>query len=394
MEANLIEQARPPQSEFSRRLKNIRSRMKEREIDILVIFSGPGSLRFGQRGHVMYVSGYEAYFGDTMVILPQDENLETLLELGEAHNPASDCTWIKTIKDSIDHVNILKEYLRDHKLENRKIGIAGEYSMSPSLYARFQEEIGPDRIEVASDIIEVERTIKSEYEIGCMREAARIAKKGIEAAVKFARPGVLEAEIIGEIERVCRIEGSQFFPHYTMVISGMDANYVRWWWRCSQRRLEERDPWLVDFGTMYKGYCCDISRTFVLGSASQAQKETFEVLRRAQEAAKNTAKAGVLASEVNKASSDVMKEAWGKESWAVGHGVGLEVHEWPFVGYHRITHNEAYKDTMLKENMVISLEPAIYIPDIGIQQIEDQFLVTKTGSERLNDIPQEIMECQ
>ena len=73
MEANLIKQARPPQNEFSRRLLNIRSRMNERAIDILVIYSGPGSLRFGQRGHVMYVSGYEPYFGDTMVILPQDE---------------------------------------------------------------------------------------------------------------------------------------------------------------------------------------------------------------------------------------------------------------------------------------------------------------------------------
>jgi Xaa-Pro aminopeptidase len=89
-----------------------------------------------------------------------------------------------------------------------------------------------------------------------------------------------------------------------------------------------------------------------------------------------------------------MKEAWGNETWGIGHGVGLEVHEWPFVGYHRITHDEAYKDTILKENMVISLEPAVYISEIGDQQIEDQFLVTKTGSERLNDIPQEIIECQ
>ncbi len=394
MEANLIKQARPPQNEFSRRLLNIRSRMNERAIDILVIYSGPGSLRFGQRGHVMYVSGYEPYFGDTMVILPQDERFETLLELDEANHFAPATTWIETIESSIDHVNTLKKYLQDNKLTDQKIGIVGEYSMNPLLYSRFQKEIGSNQIELASDIIESERAIKSEYEIGCMCEAAKIAKKGIEAAANFARPGVLEAEIIGEIERVCRIEGSQFFPHYTMVISGMDQNYVRWWWHCSQRRLKEGDPWLLDFGTMYNGYCCDISRTFVLGSPSQKQKETFEVLRQAQEAAKNVVRAGVFASEVNKAASDVMKEAWGNETWGIGHGVGLEVHEWPFVGYHRITHDEAYKDTILKENMVISLEPAVYKPGIGDQQIEDQFLVTKTGSERLNDIPQEIIECQ
>ena len=311
MEANLIKQARPPQDEFSRRLINIRSRMKERAIDILVIYSGPGSLRFGQRGHVMYVSGYEPYFGDTMVILPQDERLETFLELDEANHFAPATTWIENIKSSIDHVNTLKKYLQDNKLKNRKIGIVGEYSMNPLLYSRFQEEIGSNQIELASDIIESERAIKSEYEIGCMREAAKIAKKGIEAATNFARSGVLEAEIIGEIERVCRIEGSQFFPHYTMVISGMDQDYVRWWWHCSQRRLKEGDPWLLDFGTMYNGYCSDISRTFVLGSPSQKQKETFEVLRQAQETAKNAVRAGVFASEVKALfAQDWVPRAW------------------------------------------------------------------------------------
>lgn len=341
MEAALIKQARPPQNEFSRRLKHIRSRMEERDIDILIIYSNPGSLRFGQRGHVMYVSGYEPYFGDTMVILPQDENMETLLELGESHHFTPSSTWIKNIKSSIDHVNTFKEYLHDNKLVNPKIGIVGEYSMSPSLYARFQREIGSDHIELASDIIESERAVKSEYEISCMRKAAVIAKKGIEAAAEFAQPGVLEAEIIAEIERVCRIEGSQFFPHYTMVISGMDPDYVRWWWHCGQRRLVEGDPWLLDFGTMYNGYCCDISRSFVLGPPSQKQKETFEVLLRAQAAAQNTIRAGVLTSEVNKACSDVIKDAWGKEWWSLGHGIGLEVHEWPFIGYHRVTHDEA-----------------------------------------------------
>jgi hypothetical protein len=126
MDSDLIRQASPPQSEFSRRLKNIRSKMKERQIDVLVIYSGPGSLRFGQRGHVMYVSGYEPYFGDTMMILPQDENLDSLLELDEAYYFTPVCSWIENVRRSIDHINTLKEYLHDHKLKNPKIGIVGE----------------------------------------------------------------------------------------------------------------------------------------------------------------------------------------------------------------------------------------------------------------------------
>ena len=393
MESSLVRQAMPPEEEFARRLKNVRAKMENKGIDVLVVYSGPGSLRFGQRGHVMYLTGYEPYFGDTMAILPRDGSLDTLLELGEAHHFTPECTWVKNVKPSMDHVNTLNDYLRENKLEKSKVGIAGQYSMNPSLYARFQKEVKADSIEVASDILESERAVKSEYEIKCMREAGRIAKKGIEAAVNFARPGVMEAEIIAEIERVCRVAGSQFFPHYTMVTSGKDANYLNWWWHCGQRKLEAGDTWLLDFGTMYNGYCCDISRPFVLGHASQKQKDTFRILLQAQDAARKAAKPGRPASEVDRAVRDIFRETWGSEDWGGGHGVGLEVHEWPFVGYHQITHDKAYADSRLKANMVISLEPSIYFPDIGDQQLEDQFVITETAAERLNDIPQEIIEC-
>ena len=364
--------------------------MKDRGIDILVVYSAPGSIRFGQRGHVMYVSGYEPYFGDTMAILPLDESLTPLLEIGAAGYFPTECTWIENVKPAGDHVQTLKKYLRETKLEKSRVGVAGEYSMSPSLYARMRHEIG--QIEAASDILESERAVKSEYEIQCIKETSKIAKKGIEAAAKFARVGVSEAEIVGEIERACRRAGSQGFPHHTMVTSGKDANHLNWWWYCGERKLKRGDPWLLDFGTMYKGYCCDISRPFTLGVPSQKQKDTFQVLLQAHEAAQKTVRAGVLASEVNEAASDVLREAWEGDWWGIGHGVGLEVHEWPFIGYQRILDDEAYRDRRLEVNMVISIEPQVYFPEVGDMQIEDQFRVTKTGCERLNDIPTEIIE--
>ena len=382
-----------PKNEFSRRLKNVRGTMEDREIDVLVIYSSPGSIRFGQRGHVLYISGYEPYFGDTLVALPRDENLNPLLEMDAAAYFPRECTWIENVKGPGDHIKVLKEYLREAKLEKSRIGVVGEYSMNPTLYARLLSTFGQSQIEVASDVLESQRAVKSEYEVQCMKKAAQIAKKGIETAAKFAREGVLESEIVGEIERVCRKVGSQFFPHHTMVTSGRDENHLDWWWYCGGRKLERGDPWLLDFGTMYNSYCCDISRPFTLGAPSQEQKDVFNVLLQAHEAAQKTAREGVLASEVDRAASEVLREAWGGEWWGIGHGGGLEVHEWPFVGYQRITDDEAYRDMKLKANMVISIEPSIYLPKIGDMQIEDQFQITKTGCRRLNDIPQEIIEC-
>ena len=395
MKKNTTTRPIPPEGESLRRLKNVRKQMEKRGFDALIIYSGPGSLRFGQRGHVMYMSNYEPYFGDTMMVLPQDEKSGALLEIDEAAHFASDCTWVEEIELSENHVDTAREYLRKIGLNKPKIGIVGEYSMSPSLYACFQKEEAFSQVEPASDIIENERIVKSDWELQCIREASRIAKKGIEAAARFARPGILDLEITAEIERVCRLAGSEFFPHYTMVSSGPDLKYQSWWWKCGQRRLQQGDMFLLDFGTMYAGYCCDISRPFIVGQPSQIQKDAFEVLKQAQEAGRKAAREGALASDVDKAVRRVYRENWpAEESWGGGHGVGLEVHEWPFIGYHNITHDNAYRDTRLRANTVISLEPTIGIPNVGDFQLEDEFVVTKTGAERLNDIPQEIIMCR
>ena len=385
----------PPEEEFLRRLKNVRKQMEKRGFDALIIYSCPGSLRFGQRGHVVYMSNQEPYYSDTMMVLPQDERSGALLEIEEAEYFDSDCTWVKEIELSANHVDTARKYLRKIGLKKPKIGIVGEYSMSPALYACFQKEEAFSQVEPASDIIENERIVKSDWELQCIREASRIAKKGIEAAARFARPGILDLEITAEIERVCRLAGSEFFPHYTIVSSGPDSKYHTWWWKCGQRRLQQGDIFLLDFGTMYAGYCCDISRPFIVGQPSQTQKDVFQVLKQAQEAGRKAAREGALTSDVDKAVRRIYRETWpAEESWGGGHGVGLEVHEWPFISFQKIPHDNAYEDTRLRANTVISLEPQIVIPALGKFSVEDEFVVTKTGAERLNDIPQEIIICR
>ncbi len=105
-----------PRREFSRQVRNVRAKMEDRRIDVLVIYSAPGSMRFGQRGHLMYISGYEPYFGNTMVILPRDESLDPLLEIHAAGYFPSECTWLENVKPPGDHVGTLKEYLQETKL--------------------------------------------------------------------------------------------------------------------------------------------------------------------------------------------------------------------------------------------------------------------------------------
>jgi Xaa-Pro aminopeptidase len=178
-----------------------------------------------------------------------------------------------------------------------------------------------------------------------------------------------------------------------MVVSGKDEVHASYWWQCGRRVLAAGDPVNIDFGTIYRGYCCDLSRPSVIDRASPRQNDVFQVLLEAQHAAAEAAKPGVRASAVQAAANEVLTAAWGdRDWWGIGHGVGLEVHEWPFIGYSRVTDDPAYEDRMLEENVVISLAPTIAFPDTGDIQIEDQFVVTERGAVRLNDVPHEITE--
>jgi Xaa-Pro aminopeptidase len=382
-----------PRPEIERRLVAARKRMADRGLEALAVFSSPGNLRFGQRGHVLYLSGYEPYFGDCMMILPLDPTTDAVLVKDAAGYFPETCTWITDVRDPGDRAQVVREFLADNGLSGSSLGVAGGYSIAPGLFRRLHEAVDPARLVAASDVLEAERSVKSAFELDCLKKAAAIAAKGLEAAAVFMRPGVTESDVKGEMELVCREQGSEAFPHYTMVVSGKDEVHASYWWQCSRRVLEAGDPVNIDFGTMYRGYCCDLSRPFVIGRASPRQKDVFQVLLEAQHAAAEAAKPGVRASSVQAAANEVLTAAWGdRDWWGIGHGVGLEVHEWPFIGYSRVTDDPAYEDRMLEENMVISLEPTIAFPDTGDIQIEDQFVVTQRGAVRLNDVPHEITE--
>ena len=390
----IIEGLKMPEEEIFRRFGNVRKKMSEKDIELLVVFSGPGSMRYGQRGHVLYLSGYEPYFGNSMMILPLDTKLEPVLETDSASYFPSECTWIKNQVEAGNHIEVIKDYLADNSLKPLKIGVAGEYSVSPLFFQRMIEELKPAKIEIVSSILEEERMVKSEFELECMRKTAQIAKKGFEAAAAFIKPGVTESDVVSEVERVCREHGSQFFPHHTMVISGKDEKHLEYWWNCGRRKLEAGDPVSIDYGAMYNGYCSDLCRPFVIGKASDKHKDVVKILVEAQQAAAEAAKPGVLGSVVDEAANKVMEKVWDIDEGpsGLGHGVGLEVHEWPFIGYQYMEDDEAYRDTVLEENMVISMEPMMFFSDTGDFQIEDQFVITKDGGVRLNDIPQTIFE--
>lgn len=230
-----------------------------------------------------------------------------------------------------------------------------------------------------------------------MKNACAIARAGFEAAAKFARPGRSDSQVVSEIERACREAGSEFFPHHTMFSSGHDTKYLERWWYCGKRKLRKKDIMTADFGTMSSAYCCDMARSFSIGASSKEHKDVYGTIVEAEKAGQRAARPGNLASDVDEAAAEVLEEfrelITTGEATDIGHGVGLEVHEWPFLGYHHIENDPMYVDRTLKKNMIISIEPQIYHPKFGLIQIEDQFRVAAGGGKILTDLQREILEC-
>jgi Xaa-Pro aminopeptidase len=134
---------------------------------------------------------------------------------------------------------------------------------------------------------------------------------------------------------------------------------------------------VIDFGAVYNGYCSDITRTVVVGKASVKQKKIYKIVKIAQSRAIKAIKAGKICSEVDYAARGyIQSKGFGKYFiHTTGHGIGKRVHQAPKIS----TKNRR----RLKEGMVITIEPGIYIKSLGGVRIEDMFLVTKNGAKRL-----------
>lgn len=382
-----------PQQEFDRRGDIVRKMMGEEGLDLLVVFSAPGSMRYGQRGHVMYLSGYEPYFGNTMMLLAADEGIEPLLMIDSADYFPSTCTWVTETEGAQDPVGVIGRYLERNRMANASLGVAGEYSIDPKLMVRLNSEMRGGSLKLASRILERARAIKSPYEVDCITDAVSVAEKGFEALREHARPGVSEAVLVGEVEKACRQAGSEAFPHNTMVTSGTNQEHLDLWWYCGSRKLKANDVFNLDIGTMCNGYCSDIARSFSLGSASRESVHAYDVLAEAFETARKMCRPGVRASAVNEAVTEVMAEEFEGDFSGIGHGVGLEVHEWPFIGYEYIRNDPVYEDSVLEEGMVISIEPQITLQGHGYIQLEDEIVVTGAGGRTMSALRHEIVEC-
>ncbi|MBL8989312.1 MAG: aminopeptidase P family protein [Gemmatimonadetes bacterium] len=236
-----------------------------------------------------------------------------------------------------------------------------------------------------SGLVERLRVTKDPEEIEAIRDAARLAGEALASVVDFIRPGRTELEVAAELEAALRRRGSEWHPFQSIVAAGPRSALPHA--RSSERPIGVGEFLVVDFGAQVRGYCSDITRTFVVGArADQRQRDTYGVVREAQTRARGALRAGLTGREGDSLAREVIARAGMGEAFghSLGHGLGLEVHEDP-----RLSQTS---ETPLPAGAVVTVEPGVYFDGWGGVRIEDDLVLVDGGAECLSDGRTDLVE--
>jgi Xaa-Pro aminopeptidase len=226
------------------------------------------------------------------------------------------------------------------------------------------------------ETLEPIRAIKDTAELANIKKAIAITLAAFSFLKKILKPGLSELGVAAEIERFIRIEGAQGPAFDIIVASGPNSSYPHA--QISGRILKDNEPVIVDMGVTFNGYKSDLTRTFFLGKINASVRKAELIVRQAQRRAIEAIKPGLKISKLDAlARNYIAQKGFGKNfGHALGHGVGLEVHESPSI-------NKKNKGR-LKTGQIFTIEPGIYLAgQFGIR-IEDMVLVTESGAENLS----------
>ena len=238
-------------------------------------------------------------------------------------------------------------------------------------YAKYKELIRKYKINnlvETEHIIEKQRMIKDEEEISNLQKACEITDNCFNYLLTYIRPGMTEKQIADEIDEYYkrRTDGLAFD---TIVASGENSSKPHA--VPTNRKIEENDIITIDMGCKVNGYCSDMTRTIFVGNIPEEMKKVYDLVLKNQVQTIEQMKDGVSTRLLTKMVENDFKLNGYDLIHSLGHGVGLDIHEAPYLSYR--------SDAQLKENMVVTDEPGIYIPGKFGVRIEDTVQITKFG---------------
>lgn len=344
---------------MSIRIRRLQEKLKEASQEALLI-THPANRR--------YISGFTGSSGIVLVTTEEAFIFTDFRYQIQAAEQAPACQVLIG-----DMWQLVGEKCQELKLSS--LAFEADY-LTFSEYKRLEDHVGNILLKPGEKWVESLRMIKDEEELQLIRRAAQIADEAFDQILKEIRPGISEREIAFRLEVLMRERGASSSSFDMIVASGVRSALPHG--TASDKLLEKGDLLTLDFGAYYKGYASDLTRTVVLGHPSEKQKEIYEIVLEACNRTIQALKPGMTGKEVDAIARDYIDSKGYGEYFghSTGHGIGLEVHEDPHLSSRR-------GDLTLQPGMVVTIEPGIYLPDLGGVRIEDDVLITETGCEVL-----------
>jgi len=328
-----------------------------------------------------YLSGYEAEdmnlveSSGYLLITQDSQYLFTDSRYQEEAKQESPDFQLVVYKEGLRQV--LPDLLQSLAVE--RLGVEGHY-LTHSLYLQVEEALKksvPKAAVAAVDgLVEQLRVVKEAEEIERIKASLALTEAALSALWESLEPGLTERELAWKVEVSIREGGGEAVSFPPIVAGGPNGALPHA--VPTDRKILAGDTVILDLGSKLSRYCSDMTRTWTAGIPEPKLQEIYRVVRDAQLAAQSAIRAGVDAVAVDAVARDLIDQAGYGEYFGhgLGHGVGLAVHEQPRL--------RKQGGAVLEENMVITVEPGIYLPGLGGVRLENMVRVTSTGCEVLN----------
>ncbi len=258
----------------------------------------------------------------------------------------------------------------------RRIGFESEF-LTHSQYGKAGRFFHPAKLIPTMGLVEALREIKDPSEVRCIRKAIDIAGKGLRAGLKGVRASAIEKDVADLFEATIKKAGADGLAFESIIAASPRSSMPHY--TTGRRTIGRGKQVVLDVGVRYMKYNCDLTRVAFLDKIKPKFSAIYSIIIEAQNKAIGKIRPGELLSDIDRAARDyIEKKGYGKFfGHALGHGIGLEVHERPYVS--------SSARGVLKPGMVFTVEPGIYIPGFGGVRVEDMVLVTEKGCEVLTD---------
>ncbi|HKP18539.1 MAG TPA: Xaa-Pro peptidase family protein [Gaiellaceae bacterium] len=385
-----------PAEVYEDRFARCRALMAERGLEVLIVYSG--AMPFQACEWARYFANYlHPYWnGEAFIVIPREGDPALLINYGFMLDVARETSPIKDVRSPVERFGAasryagldeaLKQILAERGVSNGPVGLSfsggqGDWAPGP-LRPLFEELLAGVEVHDAADLLTALILKKTAFDLELTRAASVIASDGMQAAFDAMEEGARESDAYLAFQRAVIEAGADSPLFHYISQSGPSAHIALRPLAATGRRLKRGDLFLIDAGICFQGYYADITRTAAISELSEAGRRLYRATEEVVEEMVSELRPGVRAGRIAEILfTGIEKRGYTRTHPLIGHGIGTFVNEPPFV--------MPWNEFVIEEDMVINLEPAIYDPEVGGVRIEDPYLITPTGAERLTTVPQE-----